>query len=236
MPIYWLDERLVFPPTSLADAHGLLAVGGDLGTERLRLAYTQGIFPWYDEAETPILWHSPWTRYAITQESFRCNRSTRRAIRRHPYEIRFDTDFGRIVQECAEIERPGQDGTWIGVQMSRAYERLFENGLAHCASAYHGTELVGGLYGVTIGSVFFGESMFSRVPDASKIIFGQLAPLLFQLGYTLIDCQVETEHLNRFGAQPFSRNMFENMLASQTRTQLAISWPTDALSARNWNV
>ena len=120
--------------------------------------------------------------------------------------------------------------------MSRAYERLFENGLAHCASAYRGTELVGGLYGVTIGSVFYGESMFSRVPDASKIIFGQLAPLLFQLGYTLIDCQVETEHLSRFGAQPFRRDVFENMLASQTRTQLAISWPTDVLSARSGDV
>ena len=113
--------------------------------------------------------------------------------------------------------------------MSRAYQRLFENGLAHCASAYHGTELVGGLYGVTIGTVFFGESMFSRVPDASKIIFGQLAPLLFQLGYTLIDCQVETEHLNRFGAQPFSREVFEGMLARQTKSKPSMPWPTDAL-------
>lgn len=207
MPVYQLDERLVFPPPELADPNGLLAVGGDLRPERLLLAYSMGIFPWFSEG-LPILWHSPDPRMVLTPAALHVPRSLRKAMRREPYEIRLDTAFEQVIAACAEVPRPGQDGTWITADMEAAYVDLHRRGLAHSAEAWQGERLVGGVYGVSLGGAFFGESMFARAPEASKIAFVVLVRQLAAWGIELIDCQVHTEHLARFGAEERPRAAF----------------------------
>jgi len=210
MPVFRLDDRLVFPPVHLAE-DGLLALGGDLKPERLLLAYTQGIFPWYAE-NLPILWHSRDPRMIMTTRDLIVQKSLRKAIRRRPYELKIDTAFGQVLEGCASVPRPGQSGTWLIPEMVDAYMKLHDLGFAHSIEAWEGDTLVGGLYGVSLGAAFFGESMFARAPDASKIAFVASVRQLDAWGITLIDCQVHTEHLERFGAHEVSRLEYLDML------------------------
>ena len=203
MPVFRLDEHLVFPPVHLAE-DGLLALGGDLRPERLLLGYSKGIFPWYAD-NLPILWHSPDPRMVMMASELVVQRSLRKAIRRAPYSLKMDTAFVRVLEGCASVPRPGQNGTWLIPEMIDAYGTLHELGFAHSIEAWRGDELVGGLYGVSLGAAFFGESMFARAPDASKIAFVACARQLAAWGTELIDCQVHTEHLERFGAYEISR-------------------------------
>ncbi len=207
MPVFQLDEHIAFPRPELADESGLLAVGGDLSVERLLLAYSLGIFPWYNE-NLPILWHSPDPRMVLLPDELYVGRSLRKAIRRRPYELKLDHDFEQVIARCANVERPEQDGTWVTDDMQRAYVDLHDRGYAHSVEAYQGDELVGGLYGVSLGSAFFGESMFAVAPDASKIAFVTLVEQLAAWHFDLIDCQVYTDHLARFGAAEWPRDKF----------------------------
>lgn len=216
MPVFRLSDRVVFPPPELAE-DGLLAVGGDLSAERLLLAYSTGIFPWYEEG-IPILWHSPDPRMVLLASRHHVPRSLRKIARKHPYELRVDTAFGEIIRACAESPRPGQDGTWITHDMAEAYEELHRLGFAHSIEAYRGDELVGGLYGVSLGAAFFGESMFARAPDASKLAFAAALRQFIEWGIELIDCQVHTEHLERFGAELWPRTRYLDELAKALRT------------------
>lgn len=213
MTVYRLSKQLAFPPPDHAEESGLLAVGGDLKPERLLLAYSRGIFPWYHEG-IPILWYSPDPRTVLESSGLVVSRSLRKAIRRAPYRVTLDTAFGEVIRACAKVPRPGQDGTWITRDMVRAYDRLHELGYAHSVEAWRDEELVGGLYGVSLGSAFFGESMFARADDASKIAFVALVEQLERWGIGLIDCQVHTEHLERFGAAEWPRGRFLAALAA----------------------
>jgi len=212
VPVFRLSDRLAFPPPELADKSGLLAVGGDLSPERLLLAYSLGIFPWYGEG-LPILWHSPEPRLVLEAEKLQISRSLRKELRRRRYEVRLDTAFAEVIGGCAETPRPGQDGTWITDEMIRAYVRLHELGYAHSAEAWLDDELAGGLYGVSLGGAFFGESMFARAPDASKVAFAVLVDQLARWDIRLVDCQVYTDHLARFGAEDWPRPRFLRALA-----------------------
>lgn len=209
----WLRSGSPFPPieAALDDPNGLLAAGGDLSPERLLAAYRHGVFPWYNEAQ-PILWWSPDPRMVLFVGEFKLPRSLRRSVRQHRYEIRADTAFRDVMQGCAE-PRQGQSGTWITPAVIAAYEALHRQGDAHSVEAWRDGELVGGLYGVTIGRMFFGESMFARETDASKVALVKLIALLGQLAMPLIDCQQETEHLARFGARPIARREFADWLS-----------------------
>ena len=225
MPVYWLDERIRFPNPQLADVSGVLAVGGDLSIQRLLLAYEMGIFPWYDEEASPILWHAPHERFVITPKTFRFGRSIKKLVTRHQYQLTYDVNFRQVIEQCARVPRDGQDGTWLGIDMLNAYCDLHEAGYAHSAEAYLDGRLIGGLYGVSVGGAFFGESMFSLQPGVSKIVFALLAPKLFELGYELIDCQMYTPHLARFGAQSITSSQFYDQLRLAVKKRLARSWP-----------
>jgi leucyl/phenylalanyl-tRNA--protein transferase len=186
---------------------GPLAVGGDLRPDRLLLAYSLGIFPWYGPGE-PIQWHSPDPRMVLLANELRVTRSLRRTLRKGRFRLTLDTAFGAVVEACAQTPRPGQDGTWITDEMKAAYLKLHERGLAHSAEAWDGDDLVGGLYGVSLGAAFFGESMFTHVPEASKVSFVTFTEQLERWGIRLVDCQVYTEHLARFGAREWPRGEF----------------------------
>jgi len=210
--IYRLDHRLLFPSPSLAEPSGLLAVGGDLSPKRLLLAYASGIFPWYHDG-VPILWHSPDPRTVLLAGQIHVGRSLAKEIRRGRYEIRLDTAFRAVMQACGETPRPEQDGTWITKEMLEAYVELHRLGFAHSVEAYLGGELVGGLYGVSLGRMFTGESMFARAPDASKVAFATLLANLAAWGFAFVDCEVYTDHLARFGAEEWPRARFLHALA-----------------------
>jgi len=220
VPIYRLTNELSFPAPDDAEPSGLLAVGGDLGTERLLLAYSMGIFPWYED-DLPILWHSPDPRMILLPGHLRVSRSLRKTLRDQSFEIRLDGDFEAVIRACARAPRDGQDGTWITDEMIDAYLRLFELGCAHSAEAWLDGELVGGLYGVSLGGCFFGESMFASRADASKVAFVALVEQLARWEFDLIDCQVHTDHLARFGATEWPRSRFlsalEKSLTKKTR-------------------
>ena len=205
--IFRLDRRLLFPRPELAEPSGLLAVGGDLRPERLVLAYASGIFPWYDDSQ-PILWHSPDPRMVLAAGDLQINRSLAKTLRRGLHEVRLDTAFRAVIEACARAPRPGQEGTWITEEMIEAYVELHQRGLAHSAEAWIEGELVGGVYGVSLGSAFFGESMFATRPDASKVAFVTLVQQLARWGIDLVDCQVKTDHLARFGAVEQPRERF----------------------------
>ena len=220
VPVFRLDRRLAFPPPEMAEESGLLAVGGDLRPERLLLAYSRGIFPWYAPGQ-PILWHSPDPRMVLKAEELRVPRSLAKTIRKGPFRLTLDTAFSRVIAGCGSVPRPGQPGTWITPAMKEAYVGLHRQGLAHSVEAWAEERLVGGLYGVSLGAVFFGESMFARAPDASKVAFVALVRQLARWGIGLVDCQVYTEHLARFGAVEWPRRRFlaalEGALARPTR-------------------
>ena len=186
---------------------GPLAVGGDLRPDRLILAYSLGIFPWYGPGE-PIQWHSPDPRMVLLADELKVGRSLRRSIRKARFRLTLDTAFEAVVDRCSRAPRPGQQGTWITDEMRAAYLELHERGLAHSAEAWDGDRLAGGLYGVSLGRAFFGESMFAKVPEASKVAFVALTEQLLRWEIRLIDCQVYTEHLARFGAREWPRQEF----------------------------
>lgn len=213
MPVFRLDERLVFPHPELADPDGLLAVGGDLRPERLLLAYSHGIFPWYSEGQ-PILWHSPDPRAVLPVRERHVPRSLGKTMRRGGYRVTYDTAFDQVMAACGTTPRPHQRGTWITREMKRAYGKLHELGYAHSAEAWDGERLCGGLYGVSIGGAFFGESMFAHAEDASKVAFVRLLESLEEWGIELVDCQMPTPHLERFGAIEWSRGRFLRELAA----------------------
>jgi leucyl/phenylalanyl-tRNA--protein transferase len=207
MPVYLLTEELRFPPPEGASPEGIVAIGGDFRPERLLLGYAQGIFPWPSEG-LPLLWFSPDPRFVLEPEQAHIPRSLRKQLKREPYSIRLDTAFGRVIRSCAETKRPGQRGTWITDDLIDGYEALFALGFAHSVEAWDGDTLVGGLYGVSLGKAFFGESMFAHAPDASKLAFAMLLAQLRAWDVRLVDCQVYTEHLARFGAEEWPRDLF----------------------------
>jgi leucyl/phenylalanyl-tRNA--protein transferase len=220
VPLYRLPREVAFPDPRDAEPDGLLAVGGDLSPERLVAAYAAGIFPWYGPG-SPILWWSPDPRLVLLPERLHVPRSLARTLRRGRYRVTADTAFSEVIRACAATGRPGQDGTWITADMVAAYERLHALGLAHSFEAWEGEALAGGLYGVSLGAAFFGESMFSRRPDASKAAFVRSVEHLREAGVGLVDCQVRTDHLVRFGAEELPREAFlgrlEAALAAPTR-------------------
>ncbi len=211
MVIYRLFDDPVFPDPMEADPDGLLAVGGDLSPQRLINAYASGIFPWYGK-QSPILWWSTDPRLVLEPAKLHVPRSLRRVLNRDVFQITYDRDFQGVIRACAAMPRPGQDGTWIMDEMVEAYVRLHEMGYAHSVEARLEGKLVGGLYGVSLGRVFFGESMFHSRPDASKAAFVHLVRRLEGLGFRLIDCQQTTEHLSRFGAREITRAEFLSRL------------------------
>lgn len=219
MSVFRLPLEPIFPDPDLAEPDGLLAVGGDLSPERLLRAYADGIFPWYSE-ETPILWWSPDPRMVLLPAELHLSRSLQRTMRGDAFEVRADTAFGEVIRRCAAKERPGQDGTWITDEMIEAYERLHELGFAHSFESWREGELAGGLYGVSLGAAFFGESMFADQADASKVAFASSVEWLRGRGFEIIDCQVDTDHLRRFGAREIRRAEFlarlRNALATAT--------------------
>lgn len=218
MTVTWIGSELAFPSPEDADPDGLLAIGGDLSTERLLLAYSLGIFPWYDDG-LPILWHSPDPRMVLRPAQLHLSRSLKRALRDESFRLSLDAAFEPVIRRCAEISRPGQHGTWITAEMVEAYLHLHELGYAHSAEAWRGDELVGGLYGVSLGSCFFGESMFADTDDASKVAFAALVQQLQRWEFSLVDCQVYTRHLERFGATQWPRSRFLEALSVGLRTE-----------------
>ncbi len=204
-------HALTFPDPRTASEEGLLAYGGDLRPERLLEAYRRGIFPWFN-AEDPILWWSPDPRLVLYPDDFRISKSFRRVLRNGDYAVTFDRDFAGVIRACGQIPRPGQTGTWLHPQMQEAYLELHRQGFAHSVETWMGDALVGGLYGIAMGRAFFGESMFARRPNASKIALAALRGVLGAKSYDFIDCQVETEHLVRMGAVTIDRNRFLDAL------------------------
>ncbi|TAL11677.1 MAG: leucyl/phenylalanyl-tRNA--protein transferase [Nitrospirae bacterium] len=213
MPFRRLIQGFAFPDPRGADAAGLVAYGGDLHPHRVLAAYARGIFPWpYDET-TPLLWFSPDPRMVLRPADLHVSKSLQKLIAKHTFEIRFDSAFDEVIRRCAAVRRPGQPGTWITGEMIRAYGTLHEMGFAHSAEAWQEGRLVGGLYGVSLGAAFFGESMFTERPNASKAAFVHLVRQLRAWDCHLVDCQVYTEHLARFGAAPWPRARFLDALA-----------------------
>lgn len=218
MPVYRLADEAAFPPPEEAEPDGLLAVGGDLRPERLLQAYATGIFPWYDEE--PILWFSPEPRMVLVPRELHVPRRLERTLRQGRLAFSLDRAFPAVIEGCAAAPRKGQDGTWINPDMVVAYTKLHELGFAHSCEAWQGKELVGGIYGVSLGSAFFAESMFHRLTGASKAALVTLVRQLVAWDFTLVDCQMHTEHLARFGASEWARDRFRAALAR------AVSAPT----------
>lgn len=210
MAVYRLTKALVFPPCHHADPDGLLAVGGDLSPDRLLLAYRQGIFPWYG-MDTPILWWSPDPRLVLFPDELKIPRSLLRVLRKKRFQVTVDRAFPAVIAGCSSVERK-EAGTWIVPEMIGAYVRLHELGYAHSVESWQDGRLVGGLYGIALGRAFFGESMFSRTPDASKVALVHLVGLLARRRFEVIDCQVTTSHLKRFGAREIPRREFLSRL------------------------
>lgn len=218
MMIFKLSEELLFPSPHLAEDDGLLAVGGDLSVDRLLLAYSMGIFPWYSEGD-PLLWWSPDPRMVLAPGEFHCSRRLARSMRQGRFTVTFDQDFARVIKECAAPRRT-QGGTWIVPEMQDAYIRLHEEGWAHSVECWQGEKLAGGLYGVSLGGFFFGESMFSKVANGSKVALASLAAHLDTWDFDLIDCQMHTPHLLSLGAREISGDEFRR------RLQVALQMPT----------
>ncbi|NKI31548.1 leucyl/phenylalanyl-tRNA--protein transferase [Croceivirga thetidis] len=209
--MFLLNDRLEFPPVSHANSEGLLAVGGDLSPERLLLAYRSGIFPWFNDDDL-ILWWSPNPRMVLFPERIKISKSMSKVLRNQRFRLTVNTCFKEVIENCSRVERKGQDGTWITKNMHKAYLALHEMGFAKSYEVWEGTKLVGGLYGIDLGHVFCGESMFSLVSNASKFAFIHLAENLEKENYELIDCQIYTEHLESLGAEEMFRDDFLKIL------------------------
>lgn len=207
MSITLLSDEIVFPSPDLAEEDGLLAVGGDLRLERLLKAYSMGIFPWYSE-DSPILWWSPDPRLVLFPCELHVSRSLRQIIRKGIFSVTVNSAFEQVMRTCAKVTRDGQSGTWITDEMIKAYTGLHLAGYAHSVEAWHDGELAGGLYGIIMGRIFFGESMFTTMSNASKVAFVTFVEQLAAQGFDLIDCQVTTKHLVRLGAREIPRSTF----------------------------
>jgi len=216
MPVFRLTRELAFPPVEMSEPEGLLAVGGDLSVERLLLAYRNGIFPWYSEGY-PILWWSPDPRLVLFPDELKVSRSLRQTIKKNIYKVTMDTAFDEVIARCAEVHRADDGGTWITDEMRLAYMDLHRAGHAHSVEAWRDGDLVGGLYGVSIGAAFFGESMFHTAPDASKVALVYLVEHLKGKGFELIDCQVTTDFFKRMGAREVPREEFLKLLGQAVK-------------------
>lgn len=214
--MFLLNKDLVFPSVEMANEEGLLAIGGDLGTERLLLAYKKGIFPWYNEGE-PICWWSPHPRFVLYPAELKVSNSMKTILNNGKYRFTINRTFAEVIQNCKTITRKGQAGTWISPAVQKAYTLLHEKGFAHSAETWAGGKLAGGLYGIRLGNIFFGESMFSLEKNASKFAFINYVQQLQKENVQLIDCQVYTKHLESMGARMISRNLFSKILAENTR-------------------
>ncbi len=219
MPIYRLNKNLHFPNPEEASDIGLLAVGGDLSVERLLLAYSNGIFPWFSRDE-PILWWSPDPRTILFPFRLKVSKSLRQTLRNKRFEVKFDSDFESVIGNCSSIKRKGEKGTWITKEIKDAYIALHQEGYAHSIEIYYGNKLAGGLYGVSLGRAFFGESMFSIERDTSKIAMHSLVERVTEWDFHFIDAQVETNHLLSLGAENISRTEYLNLLKQ------ALTYPT----------
>jgi leucyl/phenylalanyl-tRNA---protein transferase len=227
MPVYRIPKEYYFPPASDADPNGLLGWGGDLHPHRLLKAYQRGIFPWYSEGQ-PILWFSPNPRYVLYPEKIHIPRSLKKIIRRGEYTITIDQAFDDVIKNCSLVARPRQFGTWITSEMKDAYTELHKMGVAHSVEAWKDGQLVGGLYGVINGALFAGESMFANASDSSKVAFVWIVRQLQKWGVKLIDCQVYTEHLERFGAEDMDREQYLQYVENLAFEPLSIDkWDFD---------
>ena len=229
--IPWLDSDSPFPPVTAAldEPNGLLAAGADLSPKRLIAAYRRGIYPWYSERQ-PVLWWSPDPRMVLYVDEFKVSRSLAKRIRRNEFDVRVDTAFDEVIDACARMPRYEQNGTWITREMSAAYRRLHALGYAHSVESWQNDRLVGGLYGITLGRVFFGESMFANASDASKVSLAALVHLLKRLDVPLVDCQQETNHLASLGARPIARQKFGDHLAELINSNTApVGWSAGPL-------
>ena len=215
MPVFQLTDELLFPPVELASRSGLLAVGGDLSPDRLVLAYREGVFPWFSEDE-PILWWSPDPRFVLLPEELRISRSMRKMLKRDIFRVTYDRAFREVIEGCRQPRR-GQRGTWITEEMAGAYICLHNLGLAHSVEVWFNGTLAGGIYGISLGSCFFGESMFTKVNNASKTALIHLVAFLRNRNFALIDCQVYTRHLQSLGARMISRTLFLDILSEALR-------------------
>jgi leucyl/phenylalanyl-tRNA--protein transferase len=213
MPVFQLSDEYIFPPPELAEESGLLAVGGDLCEERLLLAYSMGIFPWYS-GDDPILWWSPDPRLVLLPDDLKISRSLMQTINKGTFKVTMDTAFESVIKACATVNRKDDGDTWITSDMIDAYIGLHKSGYAHSVESWYDGELVGGLYGISLGSAFFGESMFTKKSNASKVAFAFLVQQLSKWDFTLIDCQITTAHLKSFGAIEISRSEFLEQLQS----------------------
>ena len=216
MPIFRLIDDLVFPPPDYADPSGLIAVGGDLSSERLLEAYRVGIFPWFSD-DQPILWWSPDPRLVLDLDQFKISRSLRKTLKKGSFKVTFDRVFDEVIAACATVDRDGQQGTWITQEMQDAYIKLHGLGFAHSVETWFDNKLVGGLYGVSLGKAFFGESMFHHKTDASKVALAVLVERLKAWGFRFLDAQMTTEHLLSLGAREVSRRIFLKQLQSALR-------------------
>ncbi len=219
MPLFRLSDKLDFPHASFARSDGLLCIGGDLSCQRLILAYENGIFPWFAENE-PLLWWSPDPRLVLFPENLHVSKSLKKKIRKKLFAIKFNSAFEQTIRSCAQLRRNKEEGTWIVPQMVQAYTKLHKLGYAHSIEAWQDNKLVGGLYGISIGGSFFGESMFSFVNDASKIALVALVKLLKKRRFDLIDCQVTTQHLLDMGAVEIPRSVFLNILKKSVQRKM----------------
>lgn len=231
MTVYRLGPEVIFPEPEEAEASGLLAVGGDLRPERLLLAYARGIFPWF--SEPPILWFSPDPRAVVRPADLQVPRRLERTLRQNKFEVTLDRAFGEVIRSCANTPRPEQDGTWITPEMIAGYEALFELGFAHSCEAWCDGRLAGGIYGVSLGRVFFGESMFYRERDASKVAWVTLARQLLRWDFELFDCQLDNGHLRRFGVVTWPRAKYlEALRQALTHPTLRGRWQLDPVGAQ----
>ena len=228
MPVFRLSEEHIFPPVELAEPDGLLAVGGDLSEGRLIEAYSRGIFPWYSK-KMPIMWWSPDPRFVILPGGLKVSRSMKQVIRRNTFKITFDRSFRQVINSCSRAKRRNQ-GTWITKDMIEAYIKLHESGYAHSVEAWQKGTLAGGLYGISLGRSFFGESMFSDASNSSKAAFIVLAQVLFASGFSIIDCQVHTGHLESLGAEFIGRDEFIKIVNNSLKHEtLRGSWGDNPL-------
>lgn len=211
--MHFITKALYFPPVDEASYEGVLAVGGDLSTERLLLAYRNGIFPWFNE-DDPILWWAPPERMVVVPSLYKVSKSIRNLLNQNKFQVTFNQNFKEVITHCQQIERTGQEGTWISDDIIASYTKLHEMGLAQSVEVWQNEELVGGLYGIDLGHIFCGESMFSKVPNASKIAFVTLIQHLKENNYKLLDCQVHNDHLEKLGAIEISREVFMKVLKS----------------------
>lgn len=210
MSLFALDKELQFPPVHLAEPDGLLAMGGDLSPERLLLAYQNGIFPWYEGEH--ILWWSPDPRFVLFPGEIRISKSIKPLLNRNEFEFSVNRSFPEVIHHCKKTKRPGQQGTWITDEVEKAYCKMHELGYAHSAEVWKNGQLTGGLYGIKLGKIFFGESMFSLLSNASRFCFIKYVQQLQEEGVQLIDCQVYTEYLESFGARMIERGKFINLI------------------------